>query len=133
MLFDEFIKSDSYKELISYFDNADYENWLSNSLNKIHSLKYLYSNQDQYPTLIKDMKESIYHTRVPSLLPENLEVALKTGDINATVHDMAIVFDKDNIDYLITISMDSISNNDEKMAKLSKDIYNLIIDFAKEI
>lgn len=133
MLFDEFIKSDSYKELIPYFDNADYENWLSNSLNKIHSLKYLYSNQDQYPTLIKDMKESIYRTRVPSLLPENLEVALKTGDINATVHDMAIVFDKDNIDYLITISMDSISNDDEKMAKLSKDIYNLIIDFAKEI
>lgn len=131
MLFEEFIvdKDTSY-ELIPYFGEADYENWSSTSLNRMLSLNYLYEHQEEFSRLIDDMKSSIYRDRVPKYLPDNVEVAVKTGDIYDTIHDLAIVYGENGVDCLITISMDQIDDGNSKMAKLSRDIYDIIQNYT---
>lgn len=127
MLYRTFIDDlSTCEELIPYFGEADYFDWTSTALNRMQALNYLYSNQSRFSILLSDMSITIYRDRLPSLLPSTVTVALKTGDIDSTIHDYAIVFDTSHVDYLIVISMDGNEDQDERMAILSKEVYDLI-------
>lgn len=99
----------------------------STSDNRMYCLNKLYLNQSNYSTILKNMKNTIYNNRIPLYLPDNVIVAHKTGDLDGIIHDYGIVYNnKDGNDYLITLSMDNISNQDSRMALLSRDLFNLI-------
>lgn len=127
MLLDAFI-SDLTRctELVPYFGDANYVEWLSTSQNKIQALTYLYNHQEQFTTLLHDMEATVNRSRIPQYLPDLVVVANKTGDINATIHDYALVFDNQSVHYLITLSMDYIEDGDHRMALLSRYIYDII-------
>ncbi len=133
MLLGYFIEDwDSFSELLPYFGHANFSQWTSTAADKLETLKILYNRQADYVTLIQDMESTIYNNRLPKWLPSDVVVALKTGDINDTIHDFGIVFSHD-VDYLIVLSMHDIDNQDEQMANLSKTIYDCIISFEKTI
>lgn len=124
MLFDEFIKDvNNRSELIPYWGETETDAWISTTSNKMRALQLLYRNRETYSTLIDDMTNSVYKHRSPLYLPRNVKSAVKTGDVELTIHDMMIVFDNKYNDYLITISMDDIIDSEERMASLSRYIY----------
>ncbi len=127
MLFDAFIDNIFIcDELVPYYGEANYQDWVSTSKNKMQALRYLYAHQQVFSTLIDDMTSTIFKNRIPNDLPKTLKVANKTGDMYASIHDLAIVFDPNGYDYLLTISFDAIEDGDNRMALLSSNIYNLI-------
>lgn len=127
MLFERFIDDlNSCVELIPYFGAANYQDWTSASENKMIALNYLYTHQKKFQTLINDMKIAKPRNRIPKYIPNTIDIAIKTGDIDATIHDYAILFDSKNIDYLISLSMIEISDANERMAEFSREIYFII-------
>ena len=82
---------------------------------------------DEMLTLLKKQK---LNDRIPKYLPDNIEIAHKTGELGEYKHDGGIVFSQKG-DYIIVVM--SKSNNPqaaaERIALLSKDVYEY---FEKE-
>ncbi|MGL5540536.1 MAG: serine hydrolase [Erysipelotrichaceae bacterium] len=112
------------KELTPYFGDAGYSNQTSNTLHKLQALEYLYTHQEAYATLLQDLKQTDFDFFLPTELPTEVEVAHKIGLFGTTIHDIGIVYGKEP--YLISLSMDNLDNQDARMSKLSKDLYELM-------
>lgn len=113
------------QELTPYFGTADYENHESSAINRMEALRYLYENRERYKTLLESMENSQYKDYIPKYLPDTCIVENKIGTMGDTIHDYGIVETSD-FTYLISISMEGIDNEGERMALLSKSLYDLI-------
>lgn len=72
--------------------------------------------------------DQTWNDRIPKYLPENIEVAHKTGELSGVKHDGGIVF-TDNGDYIIVIMSDTRSESKaaEVEAKISEAVYEYFI------
>ncbi|MDR5588841.1 MULTISPECIES: serine hydrolase [Clostridium] len=86
-------------------------------------LKHIYDNKSDvtYSHLIDVLKSTDYHDRIDKYIPHNI-VAHKVGSSNEYIHDIAIVF-PDN-PYIFIIYTKDLENAEEKIAQISKTIYN---------
>jgi len=75
--------------------------------------------------MLNILKRQTWNDRIPKYLPEDIEVAHKTGELFGAKHDAGIVFSK-NGDYMIIVlsQTDNESIAAEKIAKFSGDIFN---------
>lgn len=74
--------------------------------------------------MIEVLKKQTLNDRIPKYLPEDIEVAHKTGELLGNKHDAGIVFTKKG-DYLIIVLTKTENETiaAEKIAKFSRDIY----------
>jgi beta-lactamase class A len=79
-----------------------------------------------YNFLLKQEHNSI----IPARLPENLLIAHKTGNLNKSLHDAAIITSSNGIRYLLVILSKNLENKESAIAVFSK-ISELIYDFLK--
>lgn len=114
---------DPSTELIKYFGNADYVTHYSTAINKMTALSYLYLNQKKYPALLADMKHTTYDF-VSLYFPEDVEIAHKSGALNATIHEYGIVYAQTT--YLFSYSFDAITDEESRMQTFAFDVYNII-------
>jgi len=86
---------------------------------KLYNKEFVGSNQ-----MIELLKHQQINDRIPKFLPENLEIAHKTGELNGNKHDAGIVFTKTG-DYIIVVLSDTNSEKvaAEKIADFSRDLY----------
>ncbi len=88
----------------------------------------LYSNKLISENASKEMKELLkkqrLNDRIPKYLPNSLQVAHKTGELNGVKHDAGIVFTKKG-DYLLIVLSESNDPNAaaERIAILSQKVY----------
>ena len=87
-------------------------------------INYLYEHQEEYEKLISDMKKSSMGIYLKKYI-EDYEVGHKYGSYSSYVHDYGIVYT--NSPYLVGVFTKGITNSDETIALISKDIldYNL--------
>ena len=85
-------------------------------------LKYIYDNKDNpnFAHVISTMENTIFHDRIDKYLPKEI-VAHKIGDYDACSHDASIVFA--DSPYILIIFTDCVEGSYEKMAQVSKAIY----------
>ena len=71
------------------------------------------------------LKKQTLNDRIPKYLPDEIEVAHKTGELFGSKHDGGIVFGK-NGDYIIVVLSETKNAQSaaEKIAKFSKEIYD---------
>jgi len=83
--------------------------------------KLYYGRNDKYYTrLISDMKRTKFHDRIDKYIPRYL-VAHKIGNLGSYTNDVGIVFT--NKPYMFVIYVDGLSNSAEKIATVSKMVY----------
>lgn len=85
-------------------------------------LKKLYGNRDdKYNAhLIDVMKQTSFHDRIDKYVPKNL-VAHKIGNYGSYTNDIGIVFTDEP--YVFVMYVDGLSNSAEKIAQVSKMVY----------
>ena len=86
-------------------------------------LKYLYNNIDSYSELIENMKKSSGGQYLKKYI-DKYDVAHKYGSYNGYIHDYGIVFGETT--YLIGVYTKSITNADELIANISKEVLESI-------
>lgn len=79
-----------------------------------------------YNFLLKQEHNSI----IPARLPENLLIAHKTGNLNKSLHDAAIITSTNGIRFLLVILSKNLENKENAIGVFSK-IAELIYDFLK--
>lgn len=75
--------------------------------------------------MIEILKRQTLNDRIPKYLPEDVEIAHKTGELFNSKHDAGIVYSK-NIDYLLVVLSETKnpSKTAEKIAIFSKKVYD---------
>lgn len=90
-------------------------------------LEKLYHNEvEGSDKIISYMKRQKYTEKIPSVLPEEVLVANKTGDLVGTENDAAIVYGKKS-DYVICIFIDELYNPElsiNTFKRISAEVYN---------
>ncbi|MFZ5985705.1 MAG: serine hydrolase [Bacillota bacterium] len=96
-------------------------------------LKKLYEFYQNEGQLGKEMMNNFINTefrdRLPKLLPEDLKIAHKTGNLIGIVHDIGIVFtDKPYV--IVVMSKDVVSDQEanDVIANISKKVYDYVKD-----
>ncbi len=71
------------------------------------------------------LKSQKLNNKLPKYLPQEIDVAHKTGEIDSLTHDAGIVYAPTS-DYIIVILSDSNDPNsaEERIAEVSKNVYN---------
>lgn len=74
--------------------------------------------------MINILKRQTLNDRIPKYLPEDIEVAHKTGELFDSKHDGGIVYGK-KVDYIIVVMSETKDSKEaaENIAKFSKSIY----------
>ncbi|WP_052447251.1 serine hydrolase [Clostridium polynesiense] len=90
-------------------------------------LKYLYDNRtnSNYAHLIDVMKGTVFHDRIDKYIPQDIS-AHKTGEYDYYVNDVGIIFTENP--YILVVYTYNIENAHEKIAEISKMIYNYHIN-----
>ena len=116
----------SVRQAVSYFTGVSEPTVSGNVITpetEFRLLKNLYSNRfdEYYAHLIEVMKTTEFHDRIDKYLPYNL-VAHKIGSYDSYINDVGIIFtDKP---YILVIYTNELTDAAEKIATLSKIIYN---------
>ncbi|MFN0729198.1 serine hydrolase [Polaribacter gochangensis] len=77
-------------------------------------------------TILKDQK---WNDMIPKYLPENIEVAHKTGSITGVHHDAAIVYLPNGKSYVLVLLSKNLKDFDkgtDQLAKISKSVYDFM-------
>lgn len=77
--------------------------------------------------IIKILLSQQFREKIPKLLPDNVKVAHKTGNISRVEHDCGIVFLPDGRKYVLVVLSKDLEDNlqgKEIIAKISKHIYD---------
>lgn len=105
---------------------------LTSSSDMISLLKLLYNNKlisPKFSKLIIDIMLKQQVSGINSLLPEELAIAHKTGDLDFLEHDVGLVF-LENSNYAIAILTNELDSNDEGK-NLIKNISKLTYEYFK--
>lgn len=83
-------------------------------------------NSDSMLALLKNQE---LNSKLPKYLPENIEMAHKTGELGRLSHDAGIVYNPSG-DYIIVVLSETSTplEANEKMAEISKEIYEYFSD-----
>ncbi|MFT5215707.1 MAG: beta-lactamase class A [Glaciecola sp.] len=79
--------------------------------------------------MLSILKNQEWNDMIPLYLPENIEIAHKTGSITGVHHDAAIVYLPDGTTYILVLMSKNLTNFDtgrDKLAKISKTIYDFM-------
>lgn len=112
------------KEINEMFNiSMPYDENITTPETEFRILKHIYDNKSDvnYSHLIDVLKSTDYHDRIDKYIPNDI-VAHKVGSSNEYIHDIAIVF-PDN-PYIFIIYTKDLENAEEKIAQISKAIYN---------
>ena len=74
-------------------------------------------------------KDQKWNDMIPKYLPENVEIAHKTGSITGVHHDAAIVYLPNGKSYVLVLLSKNLKDFDQgtdQLAKISKSIYDYI-------
>ena len=77
--------------------------------------------------MLSILKDQQWNDMIPKYLPDNVEVAHKTGSITGVHHDAAIVYPPNGKDYVLVLLSKNLKDFDEgtdKLARISESIYN---------
>lgn len=107
------------------------ENWTT--VNDVgHFFELLYAKQCVSPDADEQMLHILQkqedNDKIPALLPKNVKVAHKTGELAGILHDGGIVFTAKG-DYIVCILADGVQSFEqttETMAKMSRAIYEML-------
>lgn len=80
--------------------------------------------------MIEILKQQKHREIIPALLPENIEVANKTGVITGVHHDSGIIFLPDGRKYVLVIlskNMEDMEQGTQMMAQVSRMIYDSVV------
>lgn len=82
------------------------------------------ADSDSTQSMLNLLKKQTLNNKLPKYLPENIEIAHKTGEIGSFSHDGGIVYTKTG-DYIIVIFSDSNlpSQAEERIAGISKAVF----------
>ena len=74
------------------------------------------------------LRRQVLNGKIPKYLPDNTEIAHKTGELGMYSHDAGIVYSK-NGPYIIVVLSDANNKKtaDETIAQISKEVYNYFI------
>lgn len=96
-------------------------------------LKALYKGEIVSKTVSEKLSEylslSKINDRIPALLPPEIKVVHKTGELSRLRHDVGIVY-LDNSPYIIILLSKELKDEDEgvkRMAQISKDVYEYFL------
>ncbi|WP_347925955.1 serine hydrolase [Pontimicrobium sp. SW4] len=79
--------------------------------------------------MLEILKDQQWNDLIPKYLPDNAEVAHKTGSIAGVRHDAAVVYPQNGKDYVLILLSKNLKNFDEdtdKLARISERIYNYV-------
>ncbi|MEQ9425857.1 MAG: serine hydrolase [Cyclobacteriaceae bacterium] len=121
-------------------DIKAYEQGLSNS-STANDLMVIFESlaqgeacpQSDCEEMIDILKDQRFNEIIPALLPENVEVAHKTGSITALHHDAGIVYLPDGRHYVLVIlskNLEDVESATQMMAGVSRLIYDYMITKA---
>ena len=119
-------------------DQKAYDQGLSNSTTALDLLKIFeaiargsHGLQDYREEMIKILKDQRFNEIIPALLPEDVEVAHKTGVITALHHDAGIIYLPDGRSYVLVLLSKNLGDFDEGtkfMAQVSRMIYDYMMN-----
>ena len=101
---------------------------LTNALDIASFLEKLYkgqlANKENTEAMIGLLKQQRLNDKLPKYLPDGIEIAHKTGELDSVTHDAGIVYTPQG-NYIIVILSDSDSPDlaKERIALVSKDVY----------
>lgn len=83
-------------------------------------------NEQYTKEMIDLLKNQQLNDKLPKYLPQDIDVAHKTGEINFATHDAGIVYAPNGEDYIIVVLSDSNSppGATDRIAEVSKVVYN---------
>jgi len=113
---------DAFSKIVGH-DVEDTGN-LTTPANNAAYLKRLYTNPNNNPNyafLIANMKKTIFHDMIDKYIPHEI-TAHKVGENDTYYHDIAIVYTKRP--YILAVFSNGVPNAQEKIAKISKMIYD---------
>lgn len=87
--------------------------------------------QEDCKKMISILKDQKWNDMIPKYLPENIEVAHKTGSITGVHHDAAIVYPPNGKSYVLILLSKNLKDFDEgtdQLAKISKTVYDFMIN-----
>ena len=80
--------------------------------------------------MLSILKDQQWNDMIPKYLPDNVEVAHKTGSITGVHHDAAIVYPPNGKDYVLVLLSKNLKDFDEgtdKLAKISERIFSYMV------
>jgi len=86
-------------------------------------------NNESSKKMISILKDQVYKDIIPKYLPEEVEVAHKTGWISGVRHDSGIVYVGNNEKYILVLLSKNLEDDIEGadfLAKISLEIYNFL-------
>ncbi len=94
-------------------------------------LYYVYEDKfDHAEDMLNLLKNQTLRSKIPSGIPEGVEVANKTGELDDVQNDVAIVFGSD-IPYVVCIMSEGVSGTDGPISAISR-ISNVIYGYTNE-
>jgi len=118
-------------------DQKAYDQGLSNSTTALDLLlvfeaiaKSKITSENDSQEMIRILKDQKFNEIIPALLPEDVQVAHKTGTITALHHDAGLVFLPDGRSYtlvLLSKNLDDFDEGTELMAEVSRMIYDFYV------
>ena len=81
--------------------------------------------------MLSILKDQEWNDMIPKYLPENVEVAHKTGSITGVHHDAAIVYPSSGKPYVLVLLSKNLKDFDEgtdKLAKISESVYSYMVN-----
>ncbi|HVT01634.1 MAG TPA: serine hydrolase [Patescibacteria group bacterium] len=79
---------------------------------------------DSSKQMIELLDHQAINDRIPKYLPDNIQVAHKTGELDEYKHDAGIIFAKDPILFVAMSKSDSPPDAAERIAQLASDVYD---------
>ncbi|TJY33364.1 serine hydrolase [Pontimicrobium aquaticum] len=79
--------------------------------------------------MLSILKDQQWNDMIPKYIPDNVEVAHKTGSITGVHHDAAIVYPPNGKTYVLVLLSKNLKDFDEgtdKLARISERIYNYV-------
>lgn len=118
-------------------DLKAYELGMSNTTNAVDMMRVMSAiarDEAGSPQVCAEMRKILlaqeFRNKIPALLPEDVEVAHKTGSITRINHDCAIVYLPDGRFYSLTILTRGIEDHDQSAAlaaELSRIVYDAMM------
>jgi beta-lactamase class A len=82
------------------------------------------ANQELTEEMLATLKRQVINQKIPKYLPEEVEIAHKTGELGRLSHDVGIIYSSKG-PYILAVLTETNSKTqaDETIAELSRDIY----------
>lgn len=91
-------------------------------------------SKESSSAMVQILKEQKFNSIIPALLPKEVQVAHKTGEITGVRHDSGIVYLPNGEIYVLVLLSKNLENQkagEETMAKVSEIVYQFVVNQRK--